>query len=116
MHACVSDPWWRKQLVWSLESQPIPKPTFHRRAQPDLLQLLDRSGTGVTPSVTRTWDTNAVRVTLEGGWTASGTDARRMAMLAVYQVRGRRNWGVTSLGELPSNMGLRSLVARSHCG
>lgn len=61
-------------------------------AAASLFDLLDRSGAGVAPVVTRTWDTNAVRVTLEGSFAPGGAaaagsraDARRVAMLAVYQ-------------------------------
>jgi len=55
--------------------------------QSDLLSLIDSTGNGITTAVKRSWDTTAVRLALEGTWFKSG-EARKMAMLAVYQVLG----------------------------
>ena len=43
-------------------------------------------GLGVKTTVTRTWDASAAELQLVGTW-KQHNEARRMAMLAVYQVR-----------------------------
>jgi hypothetical protein len=53
--------------------------------QADLLSLIDSTGHGLSTVVRRSWDTTAVRLSLEGTWSKCA-EARKMAMLAVYQV------------------------------
>jgi hypothetical protein len=53
--------------------------------QADLLSLIDSTGHGLNTVVRRSWDSTAVRLSLEGTWSKCA-EARKMAMLAVYQV------------------------------
>jgi hypothetical protein len=53
--------------------------------QSDLLSLIDSTGHGLSTVVRRSWDTTAVALSLEGSWTKCA-EARKMAMLAAYQV------------------------------
>ena len=55
--------------------------------QADLLQALDASCEGLTTSLVRTWSGPEASLELRGRW-KGGLEARRMAMLAVYQVSG----------------------------
>jgi hypothetical protein len=64
---------------------PPTKPNTALR-QSDLLALLDGSGHGLTTIVRRSWDTTGIRLALEGSWVGAA-QARKMAMLAAYQVR-----------------------------
>lgn len=52
----------------------------------DLLDLIDASGNGLTTTISRSWDCTGAGLALEGQWHGC-SEARRMAMLAVYQVR-----------------------------
>jgi hypothetical protein len=54
--------------------------------QSDLLSFIDSSGNGIRTTVQRSWDSTAVQLSLRGTWSAT-PQARKMAMLAVYQVR-----------------------------
>jgi hypothetical protein len=56
--------------------------------QVDLLSLIDSSGNGIRTSIQRSWDSTAVQLSLRGTWSAT-PQARKMAMLAVYQVSAR---------------------------
>lgn len=51
----------------------------------DLLDLIDASGNGLTTTVSRSWDCTSAGLSLQGEWRGCA-QARRMAMLAVYQV------------------------------
>ena len=51
----------------------------------DLLRALDASCEGLTTSLVRTWSGPEASLELRGRW-KGGIEARRMAMLAVYQV------------------------------
>jgi hypothetical protein len=59
--------------------------------QSDLLSLIDSSGNGIRTSVQRSWDSTAVQLSLRGTWSAT-PQARKMAMLAVYQVSSGFRW------------------------
>jgi hypothetical protein len=53
--------------------------------QVDLLSALDKMGVGVATTITRTWEASGAELQLKGTW-SQHPEARRMAMLAVYQV------------------------------
>ena len=63
---------------------------LHDCTQADLLQALDTSCEGLTTSLVRTWSGPEASLELRGRW-KGGLEARRMAMLAVYQVGGVSN-------------------------
>eukprot|EP00879_Flechtneria_rotunda_P030729 GHRR01033401.1.p1 GENE.GHRR01033401.1~~GHRR01033401.1.p1 ORF type:complete len:420 (+),score=190.61 GHRR01033401.1:1155-2414(+) len=60
------------------------KAQLHRPA--DLLAIIDSTGNGIQTTVKRSWDSTGVNLTLQGTW-AKTAEARKMAMLAVYQER-----------------------------